>query len=122
MATLRGRVVTGAGDLHRWMQRYSDEYQAATGLHLYPGSLNIRLDDPWVLPDDTLRLPAERVGRSVHLVPCSFMGSDCFIFRTDKAELAGGEEHLVLEVVSTVGLRTAHGLSDGDLVEVTVAD
>lgn len=30
MATLRGRLVTGAGDLHRWMQRYSDEYQAAT--------------------------------------------------------------------------------------------
>jgi len=121
MALLRGRVATGAGDLNRWMQLYSDEYEAATGLRLYPGCLNILLDEPWSLPDETLQLSAERAGRLVHLVPCSFMGRDCFIFRTDNAERAGFDEHLVLEVLADVSLRSAHGLRGGDLVEVMVS-
>lgn len=122
MAVLRGRVASGDGDLNRWIELYSDGYAAATGLRLFPGSLNILLDDPWQLPDETLQVPEERVGRLVHLVPCQFMGRSCFLFRTDNAERLGGDEHLILEVLSDVRLRSAHGLSDGDVVEVTVGN
>jgi riboflavin kinase, archaea type len=103
------------------MELYSDEYAAATGVRLYPGSLNILLEDPWALPDETLQVSEEHVGRLVHLVPCLFIGRGCFLFRTDNAERIGGDEHLILEVLSDVQLRSAHGLSDGDIVEVTVA-
>ena len=117
-----GRVTSGSGDLSRWMTLYADAYAGAAGAALFPGSLNVVLEEPWTLPPEKLRLDADLVGRIVYLVPCRVGARRCFIFRTERAEQAGGEEHRVLEIVSTVRLRTELGVSDGDLVEVVVDD
>ncbi len=119
---LVGRVATGSGDLKRWMTLYAEAYAAAAGVPLYPGSLNIVLEEPWALPPARLTLSAEAVGRLIYLVPCSVGSRRCFIFRTDMAERAGGDEHRVLEIVSDVRLRDELGVDDGDTVEVVVDD
>lgn len=115
-----GRVTSGSGDLSRWMTLYADAYAGAAGAALFPGSLNVVLEEPWTLPPEKLRLDADLVGRIVYLVPCRVGARRCFIFRTERAEQAGGEEHRVLEILSAVRLRTELGVSDGDLVEVVI--
>jgi riboflavin kinase, archaea type len=120
MSVLRGEVTTGVGDLAKWMRMHAERYEAATGMRLYPGSLNVRLPQAWPLPDHTMMLPAEHVGRLVHLVPCSVYGRACFIFRTDNAEQVGPDEQRFLEILAEVRLRDEFGLTDGDVVEIVV--
>ena len=66
------------------------------------------------------QISAEEGGRLIYLVPCSVGARRCFIFRTDMAERAGGDEHKVLEIVSDVRLRDEFGVDDGDTIEVVV--
>ena len=117
---LVGRVATGSGDLRRWMTLYAEAYAAAAGVPLYPGSLNVVLDEPWALSPQRIMVTAEQVGRLIYLVPCSVGARRCFIFRTDMADRAGGDEHKVLEIVSDVRLRDELGVDDGDTIEVVV--
>jgi len=71
------------------MTLYAPTYRRATGLDLYPGSLNVLLDEPWALPGERLRLAPTETGVGVNLVPCRFRGRRAFIFRTDGAEADG---------------------------------
>jgi CTP-dependent riboflavin kinase len=102
------------------MMVHASAYTAATGIALYPGSLNLQLAQPWSLPTERTTLRAEDVGRVVHLVPCTVRGRRCFIFRTDSAEHSGDDERRVVEILSDVRLRDELNVSDGDLVEVLV--
>ncbi len=122
MTVLRGEVTTGVGDLAKRMRLHAEHYEAATGMRLYAGSLNLRLPDPWPLPNNTILLPAERVGRLVHLVPCSVSTRSCFVFRTDNAEHAGPDEQRAVEILAGVKLRDEFNLIDGDEVEIVVDD
>jgi riboflavin kinase len=117
---LRGRVAGGKGDLAQWMQLYATTYAAATGLALYPGSLNVVLDQPYELPSERIRLSADEVGVDVNLVECSTLGRRAFIFRTDVDDAKGPTQQVLIEILSDVRLRDAYGLSDGDLVEVVI--
>jgi CTP-dependent riboflavin kinase len=47
MERLRGRVISGIGDLARWMSLYADLYQRRVGVRLFPGSLNLALKSFW---------------------------------------------------------------------------
>lgn len=104
------------------MELYADAYAAAAGIALYPGSLNVVLDKPWALPPQRISISADDVGRLVYLVPCQLGDRRCFIFRTHRAEQAGGEEHRILEILSDVFLRGDLGLHDGDTLMIVVED
>ncbi|MGH9157634.1 MAG: hypothetical protein ACRD1K_17765 [Acidimicrobiales bacterium] len=56
---LVGRVISGSGDLGRWMTTFADAYTAAAGAPLHPGSLNIVLEQPWPLPSGRISLSAD---------------------------------------------------------------
>ncbi|MGB7051348.1 MAG: hypothetical protein WBG41_07255 [Acidimicrobiales bacterium] len=56
MEVLRGRVISGVGDLANRMMDYADLYEAKTGVHLYPGSLNVVLGDPWHVGSNAIRV------------------------------------------------------------------
>ena len=44
---LLGKVCSGKGDFAQWIGRLSDHYKRKTGLVLLPGTLNVRLEDPY---------------------------------------------------------------------------
>lgn len=123
MPILRGRVISGAGNFSYWIEKLSDHYQRKTGLKLFPGTLNILLDEEYRRPRHFLRLEKEEYGGtvSVSIIPCRIFGRPAFILRTDKAEFGGiaGDRH-VIEVATDVKLRDEHHLKDGDAVEVEV--
>ena len=57
-------------------------------------------------------------GVNVNLVPGTFMGTDAFIFRTDRDDAEESVRLDTLEIVSPIPLRPTFGLSDGDEVEI----
>lgn len=122
MTLLRGVVTSGVGDLAGRMRQHERHYTDAAGMALYPGSLNVRLPEPWPLPANTIQLPADLVGRDVHLVPCTVLGRRCYIFRTTNADKAGPDEQRIIEILAEVRLRDEHDLVDGDAIEIQVHD
>lgn len=118
---MRARVVAGRGDLARWMTRYADAYERIAGAALVPGSLNLVLDEPWVMGPVDVRLEAAEAGVGMGFVRCRVDGVDCLVVRTDRNDAGTGDHpRTVVEVVSTVHLRTALGLADGDEVVLEI--
>lgn len=97
---MRGRVASGQGDLAQWMRRYADAYEC----------INPKLG--W---------KPRRWAWGVGLVPCRLNDQPCWVVRTDRNNAGTGHHPLtVLEVVSTVHLRSTLGLHDGDEVHLEV--
>jgi riboflavin kinase, archaea type len=117
---LRGRVVSGQGNFSYWIEKLEEQYFRKTGLHLYPGTLNLLLDEAWSVPVNCMRLAAAENGGcvSVNLVPCLVFGRAAFVLRTDlNASGNGPHPKNLIEIVTDVRLRDVYGLQDGDWVE-----
>lgn len=133
MSILTGKVVSGIGNFSFWIEKLHDHYFRKTGMHLFPGTLNLELDQPWSLPAYPLRLEADEYGGtvSVSLVPCTVrehsahshtvQGRSAFILRTDANERGTGHHSkTILEVACDVKLRDHFQLRDGDLITVQI--
>jgi len=123
MRVLKGKVVSGVGNFSFWIEKLRDHYLYKTGLRLFPGTLNIKLNEPFDLPHERARLEAAEYGGtvSVNIVRCKVFGLAAVILRTDKADREP-ESRKIIEVACEVWLREQHQLRDGDLVEVEVPE
>ena len=123
MLVLRGVVTTGRGDFGQWIEKLQDHYERKTGMRLFPGTLNLRLGEPFSLSGDVIRLEKEEYGGrvSVNMIPCRILGRSAFILRTDQNENGSGHHpKTILEIATDVKLRDIFGLVDGDMVEVEI--
>ena len=119
MPILRGKVVSGLGNFSYWIEKLAEHYQRKTGMKLFPGTLNVELEQPYALPRQVVRLEGwEYAGSvSVNIVPCSILGKSGFILRTDANEEGRGHHpKTIVEVATDVKLRDHFNLSDGDMV------
>lgn len=120
---LKGKVKSGKGDFAQWIQLFHDYYFRKTGLHLFPGTLNIELSQPYSLPPDAIRLEKEEYGGrvSVSMQPCTIRGHKAFILRTDLNASGKGDHPLnIIEVATDIGLRDTYSLQDGDEISVII--
>ena len=125
MLVLRGEVTSGRGDFGWWIEKLQDHYKRKTGMRLFPGTLNLRLNEPFSLSGSVIRLEKEEYfGRvSVNMIPCRILGRDAFILRTDQNENGSGQHpKTILEIATDVKLRDVFGLVDGDTVEVEIPE
>jgi len=127
MTLLRGKVVSGEGSYAYWIAKLQPYYRSKTGMTLFPGTLNVRLDHPYILPAEcVIRLEKEEYGGlvSVSIVPCRVLARQAFILRPDlRGEVTAhdvAERLATLEVATDVKLRDVHDLKDGDEVAVEV--
>jgi riboflavin kinase len=121
---LRGRVVSGVGSFAYWISQLQHHYQRKTGMLLYPGTLNLKLDSEYSLPKKVIRLEASEYGGrvSVSIVPCSIQGKKAFLLRTDANENGTGDHpKTIIEIATDVRLRDLFQLQDGDSLEVAIA-
>ena len=128
---LRGRVESGKHDASRWLERFREPYRTKTGMAIVPGSLNLRLDEAfdWFDPElvgRVVRFGREEYGgeRDILLLPCvlpSLGRRRAFLWSTTTAARERPDLRLV-EVIADVRLREAHGLADGDQVEVELGE
>jgi riboflavin kinase len=126
---LRGAVVSGMGSFSYWIEKLQEHYLRKTGMRFYPGTLNVRLDAPYSLPKQVIRLEAsEYCGTvSVNMVPCVIRipgqsdGKQAFLLRTDaNEEERGHHPKTIVEIAADVRLREHFGLKDGDGVEIEI--
>jgi len=120
---LRGKVVSGVGSFAYWIKQLQEHYEGKTGMVLYPGTLNLRLDSEYSLPARVIRLEAAEYGGrvSVSIVPCSVRGRKAFLLRTDANENGSGDHpKTIIEIATDVRLRDLYQLQDGDSLEVTI--
>ncbi len=127
MDVLHGKVFTGIGDYARWIEMYQEHYRAKTGMFLFPGTLNLRLDQPYELPiGKVVRLEGAEYGSrvSVSILPVRLFERQGFVLRPDLRQDASAEDAAdrlsTLEIAADVKLRDAYGVKDGDEVDVSV--
>jgi riboflavin kinase len=124
MTTLHGKVVTGMGSFAFWIEKLADHYRRKTGMHLFPGTLNVQLEASYTVPPDALRLEGEEYNGtvSVNIVPCKIFGRPAFILRTDANEQGRGHHpRTIVEIATDIKLRDHFHLQDGDTVEIEIA-
>jgi riboflavin kinase len=131
---LRGAVVSGMGNFSYWIEKLQEHYLRKTGMRFYPGTLNVRLDASYSLPQQVIRLEASEYGGtvSVNMVPCVIRilgqvihgqigGRQAFLLRTDaNEEERGHHPKTIVEIAADVRLRDFFGLKDGDFVEIEI--
>lgn len=121
MPVLRGVVVSGMGNFSFWLEKLESHYTQKTGMQLFPGTLNLRLTEPYSLPAEVIRLEKEEYGGtvSVSMVPCRIFDRAAFLLRTDANEIGTGHHPKnIIEIATDIKLRDVYGLKDGDEVEV----
>ena len=122
---LSGRVETGTGDFGQWIEELRDHYFEKTGMVLYPGTLNVRLDRPFQMPRGVTRLEAAEYGGtvSVSILPCRILDRKAFILRTDANDQGRGDHApTVVEIATDVWLRDHFDLEDGDEVSIEIPE
>jgi riboflavin kinase len=126
---LRGCVVSGIGNFSCWIEKLQEHYLRKTEMRFYPGTLNVRLEQPYSLPQRVIRLEASEYGGtvSVSMVPCLIRNVEerqarrAFLLRTDANEAERGHHpKTIVEIACDVRLRDFFDLKDGDAVEIEI--
>lgn len=121
---LKGKVKSGFGNASFWVNKVNKIFQEKYGMKLFLGTLNIQLDEEFVLESEEKILPNEYGGNFDVLVKeCKIFESKVYILRTEKNNKKGGDHSLnIIEIVSDVNLRETYQLKDGDSIIISIKD
>lgn len=120
---LIGKVKSGLGDASYWMKKAEEAFEKKLGSKLFNGTLNIELEDDYVLNGNILILKKEEYGgdQDVYIKECMVLGHKSYIVRTEKNSKKNGDHPLnLLEIISDVCFREKYNLKDGDKVQINI--
>jgi len=123
LAVVHGKVAAGLGEGQYYISRegYRTQFLQSLGFAPFPGTLNIKLDEPFV-PAAKRAIKIEGFqdeGRTFGDCRCyriRLNGIEAAIVRPERSSYPAN----LVEVIAPVSLREALGLADGDEVEVTL--
>ena len=121
--TLKGKVVSGLGEAKIWVNKIKKIFEAKTGMKLYEGTLNVKLDERYYLGDTLLKLePSEYGGTQEVLVQeCEVLNNKAYVLRTIDNENGIGSQNInVIEIVSNINFRNQYNLKDGDMISIII--
>jgi CTP-dependent riboflavin kinase len=128
---LVGRVQSGQGDASRWLSRFNAAYAQKLRAPVFPGSLNVALDDAfdWFAPEierRTIWFDRSEYGgeRDILIVPClaTNLGREPAWLWTPTTAARDRPDPWVIELIAAVNLRATYGLVDGAIVDLELAD
>ena len=120
---LIGRVKTGLGNASFWMKKAEDAFEKKLGKKLYNGTLNIELEENYILDSNLSILKKEEYGgdQDVYIKECEVLGHQSYIVRTERNSKTDGDHPLnLLEIISDVCFREKYDLKDGDKVKINI--
>jgi len=125
LEVVRGTVTAGLGEGQYYISRegYRTQFLQKLGFVPFPGTLNIKLDEPFVpVPGQAIKIKGfngeERTFGDCCCYKIRVKGIEAAIVRPDRSSYP---ENL-LEVIAPVSLREALGLDNGDEIEVILEE
>jgi len=120
---LIGKIKSGLGEASFWMKKAEQAFYKKTGAKMFHGTLNIELNQDYILDGELEILRKEEYGgtQDVYLKQCKILGHKSYILRTDK-NISEKRDHPlnIIEVISNISFRQKYDLKDGDKIEVIV--
>jgi riboflavin kinase len=121
----KGKVVSGMGEGQGYisMEGYRSQIRKLLGFDPFPGTLNLRLESPFALPEGEAIvisgfISAGRSYGSCKCYPCRIDGLRCAIIRPDRSAYPP----TLIEIIAPVRLRDSMSLEDGDEVAIWLED
>lgn len=120
---IEGRVTTGLGEGQYYisLEGYRSQFREKLGFDPYPGTLNLKIREPFVQRDASAVeiagfKDATRTYGGCRCYPVAIGGVKAAIIRPDRSSYPLD----LVEIIAPVNLRQTLGMSDGDAVEVTL--
>jgi len=120
---IRGKLTTGLGEGQYYisLDGYRRQFNQKLGFDPFPGTLNIKLSEPFVPPEqDAIKIDGFRdENRTFGGCKCykiNIKGIRCAIVRPDRTSYSP----LLVEIIAPVNLRKSLGVTDGEEVEVVL--
>ncbi len=111
---LQGKVTTGIGTAKMWVGKIEKAFEERTNIKLYNGTLNIKLEDDYIIEPDWIIKPEEFGGtQNVLVKKCKIMENIAYIVRAEKNQKGTGDHNLkIIEIVSDINFRKTYNLED----------
>jgi len=118
---LKGKVASGIGTAKMWVSKIEDVFEKKTGMKIYHGTLNIRLEEDYVVEPDWIIKPEEFGGtQNVLVKKCEIMEKEAYIVRAEKNQIGQGDHDLkTIEIVSNINFREMYNLKDQDCIIIS---
>lgn len=119
---LIGKVTSGIGTAKIWVSKIEAIFKQQTGMDLFRGTLNIKLDEDYIVNPDWIIEPEEFGGTEKVLVKqCEILGNKAYIVRAEKNQVGTGEHNLkIIEIVSNIKFRDEYNLRDKENIKVKI--
>lgn len=119
---LVGKVKSGLGNAAFWVEKISKVFEEKYGMQLFLGTLNIELDEPYILKSSEIILPNEYVGKyNVLVKEGMLLNHKVYILRPEINNKEGGDHPLnIIEIATDINLRKIYNLKDGDKVIIEI--
>ena len=119
---LKGRVIKGMGKARIFVNMMEKSFFEKTNMQLYPGTLNIELENEYDLNIDYLIKPEEYGGTfNVQIQKCEVLGNLAYMVRSEKNTKDNGDYNKnIIEIVSNINFREKYNLKDRDKIDVII--
>ena len=120
---LKGRVKSGLGEASFWMKKAEEAFEKKLGKKMFHGTLNIELENKFILEGNTVVLKANQYGgtQDVYIKECKVLGHKSYIVRTEHNSKENGTHPLnLIEVISDINFRETYNLKDNDVIEILI--
>lgn len=119
---LQGYITDGIGVAKIWVEKIKKIFKGKTGINIFQGTLNVKIDVDYVITPDFIIEPEEYGGtQRVFVKKCKIFGTDAYIVRAEKNQTGKGDHDLrLLEIVSNINFRETYNLTNGEKVEIEI--
>ena len=112
---VQGKVKKGLGDAKFWVNKINQVFYNKTDMKLFPGTLNIELNEPFALKNYWIIEKHEYGGtQDVYVIECKLFEDKAYVLRATQTQ----HKTNILEIVSNVNFREKYHLKDNDTVSI----
>ena len=103
-----------------WERKIESVFEEKNKIKLFHGTLNIKLENDYIIDPDWIIKPEEYGGtQNVLVKKCKVLGHIAYAVRAEKNQIGKGDHDLkILEIVSDINFRKEYNLKDGTCVTV----
>lgn len=119
---LNGKIASGLGVAKMWVGKIEKVFEEKTGLKVFHGTLNIRLEEDYIVEPDFIIKPKEYGGtQNVLVKKCKILDNEAYIVRAEKNQIGQGDHDLkVVEIISDINYREEYNLKDNQTISIEV--